>query len=499
MRIQNKIMLGAVIFVLCAAAAYAQTSVSSIPVTTARSTGRAEAAGAVRVTSTAASTPAGDTFTINYGLPITNDSTTGMTLDAGDTWPAGCTIAAVNNTAGVVTIGGCPASSGIGQYFQLDGVRISLDGYAGTSVNATVGALLTTITAGQTQAVVIQSIAAGMVDGQTATLKNSAATALANATNILTNPAKLFVKEGFASAFKTLSEEGGANATQATQILLTVAGLPAGVNVAVASGAGTTGTLTASFSAATFTSLVTTSVVTVTGDSQSAVETLEFDFTTSFGLGAGAPTLPLATTSYTVTATLTPNDAALSATGGIFTSGTPATLKRPKFAVSSLSGTVLTILPASTSMLLPFASTQANYDTAIAIANTTTDPFGATSGAAAQNGTITFNFYPNDVPTTTIASYTTSATSPGSGLTATGVLNSGSTYTVSLIKLLQAAAPTRTAAFSGYIIAVVNATDCHGISYITNYSGFTSFSPLLVIPNPGGTPRSTQANEQLAF
>jgi len=330
-------------------------------------------------------------------------------------------------------------------------------------------------------------------------LKNSAATALANATNILTNPAKLFVKEGFASAFKTLSEEGGANATQATQILLTVAGLPAGVNVAVASGAGTTGTLTASFSAATFTSLVTTSVVTVTGDSQSAVETLEFDFTTSFGLGAGAPTLPLAATSYTVTATLTPNDAALSATGGIFTSGTPATLKRPKFAVSSLSGTVLTILPASTSMLLPFASTQANYDTAIAIANTTTDPFGATSGAAAQNGTITFNFYPNDVPTTTIASYTTSATSPGSGLTATGVLNSGSTYTVSLIKLLQAAAPTRTAAFSGYIIAVVNATDCHGISYITNYSGFTSFSPLLVIPNPGGTPRSTQANEQLAF
>jgi len=495
MRIQNKIMLGAVIFVLCAAAAYAQTSVSSIPVTTARSTGRAELAGNVRVTATA-TTPAGDTFTINYGVPITNDNTTGMTLDAGDSWPAGCTIAAVNNTAGIVTIGGCPGAGAAAQYFQLDGVRVSLDGYAGTSVNATVGALLTTITAGQTQAVVIQSIAAPMVDGQTATLKNSQATALANATNILTNPAKLFVKEGFASAFKTLTEEG-TGATQATQILLTVAGLPAGVNVAVASGAGTTATLIPAFSVAAFTSTATTSVVTITGDSQSAVETIEFDFTTSFGVGAGAPTLPLAATSYTVTATLTPNDSALSTTGGVYKSGTPATYKAPKFAVSALSTNVLTILPASTTLLIPFASTQANYDTAIAIANTTTDPFGATSGAAAQNGTVTFYFYPNDG--TTIASYTTTAGSTGSGLTSAGVLNSGYTYTVSLTQLLKSLPTSRTAAFSGYIIVVVNATDCHGISYITNYSGFTSFSPLLVIPNPGGTPRSGLANEQLVF
>ena len=493
MRIQNKIMLGAVIFVLCAAAAYAQVTVSSIPVTTARSTGRAELAGSVRVTATAA-TPAGDTFTVRYGIPVTNDSTTGISISIGGGLGAGCTIAGVDNTNGIVTITGCPAAGGANQYFELDGVRVSLDGYAGTSVNATVGALLTTITAGQTQAVVIQSIAAGMVDGQTTTLKNTTATVLANATNLLTSPAKLFVKEGFASAFKSLTEEG-TGASQATQILLTVSGLPTGVTVAVASGAGTSsGTLTATFSAASFTSLVTTSAVTITGDSQSAVETLEFDFTPSFT----TPTLPLATTSYTVAATLTPNDAALSTTSGVFKSGTPPTYKAPKFAVSNLSGTVLTVLPASTSMLIPYASTQATYDTAIAIANTTTDPFGATTGgAAAQNGAITFYFYPNDG--TTIASYTTSATSPGSGLTTSGVLNSGSTYTVGLTKLLQAAAPTRTAPFSGYIIAVVNATDCHGISYITNYSGFTSFSPLLVIPNPGGTARTSLADEKLAF
>jgi hypothetical protein len=79
------------------------------------------------------------------------------------------------------------------------------------------------------------------------------------------------------------------------------------------------------------------------------------------------------------------------------------------------------------------------------------------------------------------------------------VLNSGYTYTVGLTQLLAAAAPTRTAKFSGYIIAVVNASDCHGIAYITNYSAFTSFTPLLVIPNPAVTPRSAQQDEKLAF
>jgi hypothetical protein len=282
-------------------------------------------------------------------------------------------------------------------------------------VIATIGSLYTTITAGQSSAVVIQSIAPALVAG---TGTNATATVLANGTNIV-GPGKLFLKEGFASAFRNVTDEG-AGATQGTQILLTVSGLPTGVTVTVSSGATTSGTLTPTFGGTTFTSTTTTEIVTISAESLSAVETLELDFTPTVGGGA---TLPLATASYSVTATLTPNDAALTAAGGLVTSGSPATLKRPKFAVSNLSTTILTVLPASTNLLIPYASTQATYDTAIAIANTTTDPFGAAGGgAAAQNGTIMFNFYPNDG--STILPYTTSATSPGSGLTTSGgVLN----------------------------------------------------------------------------
>jgi len=491
MRIQNKIMLGAVIFVLCAAAAYAQVSISSIPVTTVRTGGRAELAGSVRVAAGAGGTGAGDTFTITYSDPITDtNGASGILLDASSTW-ATCSVSSVVNSNannnGVVTVV-CTAGAGANQYFQVDGVRITVDGYPSYPVNATIGALVTPITAGQSQAVVVESIAAALVDGQTTTTKNSSMTFLANGTNIGIVASKFYLKEGFASAVKTITDEGLPSATQSTQILLTVSGLPAGVTVALTNGVTTSATLTPTFSNATFSSTATTSLVSFSADSLSAVESLELDFTTTVGATA---TLPLTATTYSVAAQLYPNAAALSATGGVVTP-----FVAPKFSPTAVSftSTILTIAPATTNLLIPFSSTQANYDTAIAIANTTTDPY-TVGGATPQSGTITFYFYPNDG--TTISSYTTSATSPGSGLSTTGVLTTGSTYAVSLIKLLGVAAPTRTAPFSGYIIAVVNATNCHGISYITNYSGFTSFSPLLLLPTPAVTARTF--DEKLTF
>lgn len=493
MRIQNKIMLGAVIFVLCAAAAYAQVGVSSIPVTTVRTSGRAELAGAVRVT--ANGTTSADTFTVRFGVPITNNATYGMSISTGSggaQWggaPAQCTIAGVDNLNGVVTIS-CSAGAS-GQYFELDGVRVNMESYPGTVVNATIGANVTTITAGQSSAVVIESIGTGLVLAPTG---SAAATLTANGVTAVAG--KLVLKEGFASAFKTTTDEGTGE-TQATQILLTVSGLPTGVTltgVVNAAGLTTSGLTAAWISGGAFTNTATTGVVGITAESLAAVESLEIDFTPSVGAGV---TYPLTATSYTVTATLTPNDAALTAANLPVT--TPA-YHAPKFAVSNISQTILTVLQTSTNLLIPFASTQATYDTAIAIANTTTDPFGAAGGGAtAQNGGITFYFYPNDG--STISSYNTATATapPGSGLTS-GVLTSGSTYTVSLIQLLKAAAPTRTTAFSGYIIAVVQSTDCHGIAYITNYSAFTSYTPLLVIPNPAVTSRSgSTTDEKLVF
>jgi hypothetical protein len=487
MRIQNKIMLGAVIFVLCAAAAYAQVGVSSIPVTTVRNTGRAELAGAVQLTAGGATVA--DTFTIRYGVPITNGTTTGIAIDAASTWP-GCAIAAlgVDNVNGIVTIT-CGAAAA-GQFFKITGVRVSVDGFAGSQILATIGALFTPITAGQSSAVVIESVAPGLK----LAFGNSVQSFLANSFTA-TGTGKVFYQEGFASAFRTITDEGGAitGATGPTTILLTLAGLPAGYTVTASFGAGTSPTLTAALSGATFTSTTTQRTITITAENVAILETLEVDFTLGFGFTVA---LPLNPASFAVTATLYPNDAALSIFGGVV-----VPFNAPKFAVSNVPSdagqTIITIIPASTSFVIPYATTALGYDTGIAIANTTSDPFGAfTGGATKQNGTITFNFYPNDG--TTIAPYTTKAGSPGSGLTAAGVLNSGSTYVVLLSQVLTAAG--RTTAFTGYIIPIVNANECHGVAFVSDFTGkFTSFAPMLIIPNPAvaGFARSGLANELL--
>ena len=63
-------------------------------------------------------------------------------------------------------------------------------------------------------------------------------------------------------------------------------------------------------------------------------------------------------------------------------------------------------VPATQSLLIPFATNQAGFDTGITIANTSADPFGDTTAAA---GTCTLNFYgtgapnPNTVTTPSIA------------------------------------------------------------------------------------------------
>src|SRR5207248_2862222 len=57
--------------------------------------------------------------------------------------------------------------------------------------------------------------------------------------------------------------------------------------------------------------------------------------------------------------------------------------------------TIINILPTQTTMLMPYAITLPPYDTGIAVANTTADPFGSTGGgASAQAGTIKLDFFP---------------------------------------------------------------------------------------------------------
>jgi len=478
------------IFVLCAAAAYAQVGVSSIPVTTVRSTGRAELAGSVRLT--ASGVNAADTFTIRYGLPITNSAATGMSVSGN--WP-GCAIFGVDNAGGIVTVT-CGVSAAT-NYFQLDGVRVSIDGFAGNAVNVTIGALTTPITAGQNSATVIESVAVGL---KTALAGQQTLTYLASSKTATVTPGRLVLSENFASSFKSLVDEGP-GATQATKILLTFSpALPTGYTVTIADAGNnalgqpyTSATLTYALSGTTFSSTTTQQTITILGESTAAVETLGLSFTLAFDLSVG---LPLPPADFFVTATLTPNDPALTTLNAVYTP-----YLAPKFAVANVPSDagqrIITIVPASTTLLIPYVTTDAGYDSGLAIANTTTDPFPTlpppSQSATKQNGTIKFYFYPNDG--STIAPYTTAAASPGAGLTA-GVLNSGSTYVVLLSSLLSAAG--RTTPFTGYILAVVGANQCHGAAFVSDFSGkFTSAAPMLVIPNPAITKRSGVGDELL--
>lgn len=122
----------------------------------------------------------------------------------------------------------------------------------------------------------------------------------------------------------------------------------------------------------------------------------------------------------------------------------------PNFAVTSSTNTVTgsTFNLCTTSLLFPFVTNQLGFDTGLAIANTSTDPFGS-SGATAQAGTCTLNFYgagapsPNNVTTPNVPSGTVFA----------GVLSG------------------LAAGFQGYIIAQCSFQFAHGFAFITDGVG----------------------------
>jgi hypothetical protein len=112
-------------------------------------------------------------------------------------------------------------------------------------------------------------------------------------------------------------------------------------------------------------------------------------------------------------------------------------------------------------LLFPFVTNQAGFDTGIAIANTTVDPFHT----VAQIGTVTLNYYgstPGNGPAP--AQYITQSTVPaGSELVFT--LSSGG-------GVPGGGAPTvvvpSTPGFEGYIIAQANFQYCHGFAFISD-------------------------------
>jgi hypothetical protein len=122
-----------------------------------------------------------------------------------------------------------------------------------------------------------------------------------------------------------------------------------------------------------------------------------------------------------------------------------ATLTVPRFADLSTATNVLNIVQCTTSLLFPFVTNQAGFDTGVALMNTTSDPFGTKP----QAGTCAMNFYGQNAP----PQYVTASIASGMNI-------SPSVYSF----LASSIAPN----FQGYMIAVCNFQLAHGYAFVSD-------------------------------
>jgi hypothetical protein len=120
----------------------------------------------------------------------------------------------------------------------------------------------------------------------------------------------------------------------------------------------------------------------------------------------------------------------------------------PRFAPSSAPSNSFIINKCSCNLLFPFVTNQQGFDTGVAIANTSVDPYGTTP----QAGTVTLNYYSGGTPP---PAATTNAPVPG-GQILTFTLSGGGNFGIPA-----------TPGFQGYIIAQAQFQFCHAFAYIS--------------------------------
>jgi len=179
---------------------------------------------------------------------------------------------------------------------------------------------------------------------------------------------------------------------------------------------------------------------------------LNFGFYVLYTPSPGSNSPALATT--TVNGSFAPTSTVTTAA----TNATPV----PRFADTSTATNVFTVVPCLTTLLFPYLTNAAGFDTGVAISATATDPFGTTP----QSGTCTLNWYG--------AAFT--------GATPTPNVPSGTTYST----LVSTTLNNVTGGFTGYMIAVCRFQYAHGFAFVSDLGarnlamGYLA----LVIPDP---------------
>jgi hypothetical protein len=522
-------VLTAVLMAGLSTAAFAQEScsVASTPVSRDTATGLTEVAGDL-------------TFTCVYGGTATQAATItvlypGTTITDNTAYPAAAPIRVVNQTGFTGTItptvtntttGGqvtlqIPAQTASGT-FTLTGVLVSLAGVTAplnVNVSASPGNGIL-ITAGENIATVITNILPGLKDPKLTSTTSSGQ--VLSSGNVVTAGFSVDITENYQDMLRSSTQfNGGNGTTNGTQILLTFNNIPTGVTLGGCTATDINTLVAPPYAIATLslsTTTLTSTTNTETLDFTSPVDPVNVDTirfactTTTIGSTTTIP-FPGGSLPITMTATLAPTGTALTSTGTTQTTPT-AGGQIPRYTSNMQPATplvVINIVSAQTTMLIPYALTgSGGYDTGIALANTTTDPFGgkALGSAVATSGTVALSFYPQTgtsctlttaTGSTTPASFTTSPISGlGVGLDASGNLKSGGTWVVLLSQLLGAAPAAAgcpaASTFTGYIFIVANSTNVHGSAFISNFSSFTSATNVLVLAPPATNLRSNPAS-----
>jgi hypothetical protein len=437
--------------------------------------------------------------------PITLQITSASGMFAGTSAPV---ITTVNYSTGQVYIllpflGATGAGQGgavtteTGGSFRLENARIDANGV--TAPAAATATLASTAAGYQivsgTSGNVIDAVSAGIASVDTGTTPNTAVLNIG-----VTSPADatftVRIQEGFASAWYNdgLSDFFDQTNTRDTELRLTFTGIPAGVTITL-TGSAMSGGGTPSFSPTTVTSADNVSTVTWTagGGQLSRTEQQRLTVTGTISTLSSSTAAALTAGSISLTVSMAPVGSGNIAA----TTSTPmlpdTTLTVPRFAAAEVGPiTVVTITAAKTTFLIPYAVSIPSifYDTGIAIANTSKDPFGSTGGASASQGNLTFHFFPRTATGAgTSLSYTTSATNQtGAGLDASGNVVSGGTWSGLLSEVWTKAGGTGD--FTGYIFIEANFLLGHGVAYVSTFRGdFTSATPVLELVAPAVTAR----------
>ena len=486
------------------ASAQVTYQITSVP-TFVISTGDSEVLGSVRLTATAAVPTIQSTIQFLFpGIACDNDNTTGMTVSnsTGIYAPTGSDPALFASSAVVNTSGGCTvnvtvaagSTPAVGDRIQLDGVRGRVV-VAGFPVGGNITCALFSTPSNSSLFTAPSSVVVGTPEVGLVVTVSTGTELLCLESEFAGN---ITLTEGYNGAFaqtvKTLalgsnlpaSPRPPFGATNNSEFKIVIGPVPSGVTLSFPNTVhGSLGAYTAGSAGDELqllpqgsgvisgpTTTTTTLVYEYACGNQSVCDTSLESFVVSPGVTV-SPTSAIG--SVTADAELWPPEVVPPPSITTQPSVTDP-LNRPRFIDPLKPGApndvLLLVAPCTTNLLFPWVvSNVAQFDTGIAIANTSVDPFSAivANPTPPEHGTCTITGFPKGEGTPVALT--------------TGDISAGDTYTAVL-------STTAFNGFSGYIIARCNFQYGHGFAFISNNFG-TGMPPTvgqgyiaLIIPDP---------------